>query len=160
MDHIYWSLGTKCRVNQITVIQDHSVHCLDCVECPVGQGSVPQCGSFLSKNVTVRCKKCEKGMSYSESHDHTSCKPCRICVDNEEVIKSCTITSDTQCGECKPGWANFFDKFFLPHSFDQEIQRMKQQFYTSQFSRIIVNTNILYFMFYTSTDFTGQLKHR
>ncbi|XP_028394810.1 tumor necrosis factor receptor superfamily member 16-like [Dendronephthya gigantea] len=108
MDHVYWSLGTKCSVDQITIIKNSSEHCLDCVECPVGTGSVPQCGSFLSKNTTVRCKKCDQGASYSETHDHTSCRPCRICVDNEEVIKKCTVSSDTQCGKCKPGYYRSF----------------------------------------------------
>ena len=76
---------------------------MDCVDCPAGMGSFPQCGSFFTTNVTIACKACVKGVSYSESHDHTSCKSCRMCVENEEVIKECTPTSDAQCGECKPG---------------------------------------------------------
>jgi hypothetical protein len=103
VEHIHWSIATKCGLNQITIIQNRSEHCVDCVQCPKGMGSIPQCGSFLTRNTTVTCKACVKGVSYSESHDHTSCKQCRICVENEEVIKNCTATSDSECGECKPG---------------------------------------------------------
>ncbi|CAB4007956.1 tumor necrosis factor receptor superfamily member 4-like isoform X1 [Paramuricea clavata] len=107
-EHIHWSIATKCGLNQITIIQNRSEHCVDCVQCPKGMGSIPQCGSFLTRNTTVTCKACVKGVSYSESHDHTSCKQCRICVENEEVIKNCTATSDGECGECKPGYYRSF----------------------------------------------------
>ncbi|XP_046844624.1 tumor necrosis factor receptor superfamily member 19-like [Xenia sp. Carnegie-2017] len=93
-----------CGLNQMTIEQNQSKVCLDCISCPKGMGIVPQCGSFFTENVRVRCQKCTNGESFSEARDYTACKTCRLCLQNEETIKNCTPTSDAECGGCKPGY--------------------------------------------------------
>ncbi|KAL9987788.1 hypothetical protein ACROYT_G002150 [Oculina patagonica] len=96
--------GRKCRWNQLTILRPKEVECLDCPECPEGQGMVPQCGSRVTGDVAVECVQCTPGESYSDKHDLSSCKPCTICDLNEEEISPCTATKNAVCGKCNAGY--------------------------------------------------------
>lgn len=95
----------KCRWNQIALERPgKAAICLNCPECPEGQGLVPQCGSVAGINATVQCVQCKLGETYSDRHDLSSCKPCTICDINEETISPCTKTKNAVCGKCNAGY--------------------------------------------------------
>ena len=100
--------GRSCRWNQITILKPKESECFNCPECPAGQGLVPQCGSRITADVSVECVHCQKGESYSDKHDISSCKPCTICDPNEETISPCTATNNAKCGKCNSGWVVIF----------------------------------------------------
>ena len=93
-----------------------NVSCQKCPSCPPGMGLTPQCGGFVSYGEKVECESCELGKSYSPTYDISSCLPCGICSDHENVKRNCSLTRNSQCehgcskgfyfeeltGDCKP----------------------------------------------------------
>lgn len=75
-------------------------------ECPPGSGLTVQCGTSISIHVQIKCVPCVKGVNYSNTHDHSTCKSCRNCTKNENKIGKCTLEEDTtEClGTCYKGF--------------------------------------------------------
>ncbi|KAM8938760.1 tumor necrosis factor receptor superfamily member 1A-like [Pelodytes ibericus] len=72
---------------------------LCCVNCPAG--------TYVRNHCTInhgrsQCEPCSSGdfTAYPNGIEH--CLTCRMCRDDEELVKPCTRTSDAQC-RCKPG---------------------------------------------------------
>ena len=42
--------------------------CVQCPECPEGQGLTPQCGSKVPNDTKIQCIQCQTNVSYSNSH--------------------------------------------------------------------------------------------
>jgi len=65
----------------------------------LGINCVP--GTFITSN--SGCQKCPSG-TFSDKSNSTKCSPCDRCIGNHnEVIKSCTSSSNTKCA-CEPGY--------------------------------------------------------
>ena len=97
------STGKRCKWNQFTIVRARGIECWDCSECPTGLGLSPQCGSRVTADADIECVSCVEGISYSDEHDVSSCKPCTICDPNEETIRPCTVEKNAVCGKCKAG---------------------------------------------------------
>ncbi|PFX19993.1 uncharacterized protein LOC111337445 isoform X2 [Stylophora pistillata] len=108
---------TVCNYDEFEVEDVFSnVSCHKCPSCPPGMGLTPQCGSFVSYGEKVKCGLCELGKSYSSTNDISSCQPCGICSDHENIKRNCSLTNNSQCkhgcgkgfyfeeltGDCKP----------------------------------------------------------
>lgn len=48
-----------------------------------------------------RCQKCLPG-TFQSGNDYY-CSTCSFC-KNRQTTKECTLTQDTECGDCLPGW--------------------------------------------------------
>ncbi|XP_029205354.2 tumor necrosis factor receptor superfamily member 16-like isoform X4 [Acropora millepora] len=66
--------------------------CFKCRLCGPGRGVIKNC-TFNSDTV---CAPCEKGKTYSDIRDFSSCKSCTNCGGN--LLKKCTRKNDTVCG--------------------------------------------------------------
>ena len=53
--------------------------CVQCPECPEGQGLTPQCGSKVPNDTKIECVQCQAHVSSSNSSGVESCKPCQDC---------------------------------------------------------------------------------
>lgn len=66
-----------------------------CSECPFGYGLSVPCGTSVPFNVSIECVPCVLGVSYSDRHDYSSCKPCKSCSNHEKRSGQCTVEEDT-----------------------------------------------------------------
>ncbi|XP_076823377.1 uncharacterized protein LOC143469527 [Clavelina lepadiformis] len=78
----------------------NSSACKECSPCQSGYGVKYSCKS----NRDTVCQQCKPGLTYSLRRRRTGspCYACKQC-SGREVIKPCTPTSDTVCGECPLG---------------------------------------------------------
>ena len=78
--------------------------------CPPGNGFSVECGTSVSINVSIECKECKLSVTYSDTHDLSTCKPCRRCKEHEKMTGVCSVDKDTtKClGSCEKGyyWEN------------------------------------------------------
>ena len=74
--------------------------------CPFGLGLNVPCGITISEDMPIKCVPCVKGVNYSNTHDHSTCKSCRNCTKNENKTGKCTLEEDTtEClGTCYKGF--------------------------------------------------------
>ena len=79
-------------------------------ECPPGAGLTVQCGTSISIHIPIKCVPCVKGLNYSNTHDHSTCKNCMNCTKNENKTGECIPEEDTtEClGTCYKGF--YMDK--------------------------------------------------
>lgn len=77
------------------VINDTHSSIWKCSECPFGSGLSVLCGTSVPLNVSIECEPCVLGVSYSDTHDYSSCKPCKSCSDHEKRSGQCTQEEDT-----------------------------------------------------------------
>ena len=83
--------------------------CVECPECPEGQGLTPQCGSKVPNDTKIECIQCQANVSYCNSHGIESCKPCQDC-GLKNVIRHCSPEKNRICGtKCPQG-------YFLDHN--------------------------------------------
>ncbi|XP_031560107.1 uncharacterized protein LOC116296251 [Actinia tenebrosa] len=78
------------------ILHNGSFVCIDCFMCPTGLGPSVECGSTISPDTKLECKKCEVGVSFSPSNDYEQCQLCSVCSE-DQVSKPCTPDSDTIC---------------------------------------------------------------
>ena len=72
--------------------------CIDCLNCPPGQGLSHECGSKISSNATVTCVPCPESISFSTKYDMSSCTPCSApCSEDQVVLQNCTPTMNVKC---------------------------------------------------------------
>ena len=106
------SANPKCTSKKLTVQWSNGSikECLHCEECPPGQGLYPhRCGDTVTFPVTIECKKCDSGKTFSDKYDSGSCTLCHLCAEYESITKDCTPRSDTECNKtCNHGY--FFSK--------------------------------------------------
>lgn len=81
-----------------------------CPECHPGSGLIVQCGTSISIDIPIKCVPCVKGVNYSNTQDHSTCKSCRNCAKHENKRGECTPEEDTtEClGTCHKGF--YMDK--------------------------------------------------
>lgn len=81
-----------------------------CPECNPGSGFIVQCGTSISIDIPIKCVPCVKGVNYSNTQDHSTCKSCRNCAKHENKRGECTSDEDTtEClGTCHKGF--YMDK--------------------------------------------------
>ena len=81
-----------------------------CTSCNPGIGFSVECGTSVSFHVSLECKPCKPNITYSDTHDHSTCKPCRHCKEHEKMTGVCSVDKDTtNClGSCEKGyyWTN------------------------------------------------------
>ena len=78
--------------------------CIQCPECPYGQGLTPQCGSKVPNDTKIECIQCQANVSYSNSHGIESCKACHDC-GLKNVIQHCSPEKNRICGtKCPKGY--------------------------------------------------------
>ena len=78
--------------------------CIQCPECPYGQGLTPQCGSKVPNDTKIECIQCQANVSYSNSHGIESCKACHDC-GLKNVIQHCSPEKKRICGtNCPKGY--------------------------------------------------------
>ncbi|XP_067056590.1 uncharacterized protein [Acropora muricata] len=81
-----------------------------CPSCNPGIGASVECGTSVSFDVDIDCKQCKSNVTYSDTHDHSTCKPCRRCKEHEKMTGVCSVDKDTtNClGSCEKGyyWTN------------------------------------------------------
>lgn len=77
----------------------------DCrhTECNPGNGLNVQCGTSVPFNKSIECVQCKPSITYSDTHDYSTCKICRKCKKHEEKIGYCSVEEDTtKClGTCE-----------------------------------------------------------
>ncbi|XP_068694907.1 uncharacterized protein [Montipora foliosa] len=82
----------------------------NCPECNPGSGLNVQCGTSVPFNKSIECVQCKPTITYSDTHDTSTCKICRKCKKHEKKIGYCSIEEDTtNCsGTCEKGyyWEN------------------------------------------------------
>lgn len=76
-----------------------------CPECHPGSGLIAQCGTSISIDIPIKCVPCVKGVNYSNTQDHSTCKSCRNCAKHENKRGECSAEEDTtEClGTCHKG---------------------------------------------------------
>ena len=78
--------------------------------CFPGNGLSVKCGTSVSINISIECIECEPNVTYSDTHDHSTCKPCQRCKEHEKMTGFCKADMDTtKClGSCEKGyyWQN------------------------------------------------------
>ncbi len=79
-------------------------------ECNPGLGLSVQCGTSIPISTPIKCVFCVKGVSYSDTHDYSTCKSCKNCGKHENKKGECTPEEDTtEClGTCFKGF--YMDK--------------------------------------------------
>ena len=81
-----------------------------CPSCNPGNGASVECGTRVSFHVSIECKPCKRSVTYSDTDDHSICKPCRHCKEHEKMTGFCSLVKDTtKClGSCEKGyyWTN------------------------------------------------------
>ena len=81
-----------------------------CPSCNPGNGASVECGTNVSFHVSIECKPCKRSVTYSDTDDHSICKPCRHCKEHEKMTGFCSLVKDTtKClGSCEKGyyWTN------------------------------------------------------
>ena len=92
------------------VNETHSVFWQCLGGCPPGNGFSVKCGTSVSINKSIECKECTPNVTYSDTDDYSTCKPCRRCKDHEKRTGLCSVDKDTtKClGSCEKGfyWEN------------------------------------------------------
>ena len=102
----------KPGANEIerVVNKTHSVFWQCPSGCAPGSGLTVECGTSVSINVSIECKECKVNVTYSDTHDRSTCKPCRRCKEHEKVTGVCSVDKDTtKClASCEKGyyWTN------------------------------------------------------
>ncbi|KAK3576876.1 hypothetical protein CHS0354_012931 [Potamilus streckersoni] len=81
--------------------------CTTCRTCPPGQFVQKECSNSNDR----LCTGCPI-LTFSDKENSATCRPCRTCRTFETTLTRCTVSSDTECGECKPG-------YFRMHSMDE-----------------------------------------
>ncbi|XP_023694352.1 hematopoietic death receptor isoform X2 [Paramormyrops kingsleyae] len=84
----------SCQENQE---YKHENHC--CLNCPAGEYVKEQCTAHLARGT---CEPCPHETFTEHGNGLTQCLPCKKCHIDEDMIKSCTSTQNTEC-QCKPG---------------------------------------------------------
>ncbi|KAH9514010.1 Tumor necrosis factor receptor super member 11B [Bulinus truncatus] len=79
--------------------------CTFCKPCGPGEYVKRHCDPRRKKK--TKCKACEQGSFKVMKSFSTHCVPCTDC-GNMKIKTECTNTTDTECGQCKPG--HFLDK--------------------------------------------------
>ena len=62
-----------------------------------------RCGEVIITTMSVGCKQCVLGETYSSAYEVGACKDCKNCGPYRKTIKACTLTSEAVCGGCKIG---------------------------------------------------------
>ncbi|XP_048846740.1 hematopoietic death receptor isoform X2 [Brienomyrus brachyistius] len=75
----------------------HENHC--CLNCPAGEYVKEQCAADLTRGT---CEPCPHETYTEHANGLTQCLPCKKCHIDEDMIKSCISTQDTEC-QCKSG---------------------------------------------------------
>ncbi|XP_021258967.1 tumor necrosis factor receptor superfamily member 10A-like isoform X2 [Numida meleagris] len=72
-----------------------------CVLCPAGTYVVQHCKTPHSMGI---CDSCTEGKGYTaHANGLEECLLCRQCKDDQITLRTCTVTSDTEC-QCKQGY--------------------------------------------------------
>ena len=88
------------------VNETHSVF-WQCPRCNPGYGLSVECGTSVSFIVSIECKPCKPNLTYSETYDHSTCKPCRHCKEHENMTGFCSVDKKdtTKClASCEKGF--------------------------------------------------------
>ncbi|KAM3610477.1 uncharacterized protein V6R79_004552 [Siganus canaliculatus] len=94
-------LGGRRTLRQIHCREDteyqHDSMC--CSNCPAGTRLTSPCTAAGRKG---SCVECDDGTFTKHSNHLNHCFKCAECRSDEEIVKPCTHTHDTEC-QCKPG---------------------------------------------------------
>ena len=97
------SLTTEIELYDPTDTRAESM-CIECPECPEGQGLTPQCGSRVRNDTKIECTECQANVSYSNSHGTESCRACQEC-GLKDITQHCTPDKNRKCGtKCPQGY--------------------------------------------------------
>ncbi|XP_068724833.1 uncharacterized protein [Montipora capricornis] len=79
-------------------------------ECNPGNGLNVQCGTSVPFSKSIGCVPCTPNITYSDTHDYSTCKICRKCKEHQKKTGYCSVEEDTtKCLEtCEKGhyWEN------------------------------------------------------
>ncbi|XP_073456317.1 tumor necrosis factor receptor superfamily member 27 [Aquarana catesbeiana] len=85
---------------QVGEYKDDRGNCVQCTQCGPGEELSEDCGSARD----IRCVPCRPGR-YKEDRSHQRCLRCLPCVVINRVLKAnCTLTTNSVCGDCLPGF--------------------------------------------------------
>ncbi|XP_044181019.1 uncharacterized protein LOC114975737 isoform X2 [Acropora millepora] len=91
------------------VNETHSIF-WQCPSCNPGDGLSVKCGTSVSIHVSIECKPCKPNVTYSDTDDYSTCKPCQHCKEHENMTGFCSVIKDTtKCfSSCVKGyyWTN------------------------------------------------------
>ena len=101
-DIVTWMAPPVCLGNNITILDEvpDGYQCKECQKCPAGEGLSVNCGDVITSQTPVKCLPCVLGETYSGGNQTGACKICHTCDEYQETIKTCTLTSNAECGNC------------------------------------------------------------
>ncbi|KAL3880812.1 hypothetical protein ACJMK2_033019 [Sinanodonta woodiana] len=73
--------------------------CSTCRTCLPGQFVQKECNTSSNRI----CKACPI-LTFSDKENSATCRPCKTCRTYETTLAKCTVSSDTECGECRAGY--------------------------------------------------------
>ncbi|XP_068103770.1 tumor necrosis factor receptor superfamily member 27 [Hyperolius riggenbachi] len=80
--------------------EDEQGNCFPCIQCGPGEELSEECGNGKD----IQCIPCKPGR-YKEDRGHQQCRRCLSCaVINREQKLNCTLTTNSLCGDCLPGF--------------------------------------------------------
>ncbi|XP_073512788.1 tumor necrosis factor receptor superfamily member 25 [Phyllobates terribilis] len=86
---------TPCEEGTFLAFRNYALKCKRCTSCHQDiEVEVVKC----SAKTNAKCV-CKAGYY----RDHDDCRACTVC-HNRRTISNCTITNNTQCGDCLPGF--------------------------------------------------------
>ncbi|KAM3910477.1 tumor necrosis factor receptor superfamily member 27 [Leptodactylus fuscus] len=94
---LFSSEAADCLKNEL---EDEQGNCIPCKQCGPGYELSEDCGSGRDG----QCLPCRPGR-YKEDRGHHHCLRCQNCaVINRSLKANCTLTSNSICGDCLPGF--------------------------------------------------------
>ncbi|KAM7018073.1 tumor necrosis factor receptor superfamily member 10B-like [Tautogolabrus adspersus] len=70
-----------------------------CLKCPAGYRMISPCNEDRRRG---KCEKCDDGTFTEHSNDFKNCFPCTQCRSDQDIVKPCSQTQNTEC-QCRSG---------------------------------------------------------
>nr|CCQ71731.1 tumor necrosis factor receptor 1 [Channa striata] len=80
--------------------QEYPHNNICCLKCPAGTYATLACTISGGRS---QCEDCDYGTYTEHANGLHQCFKCTQCRSDQEIVRPCTTTQDTQC-QCKPGW--------------------------------------------------------
>ena len=91
-------VNARCSRREFTICYPNgNKTCQKCPKCPAGHGLPIHCGFTVLNGTSTECIQCVANLTYSLTHDSSTCRPCRDPCGGKKMLTECTATQNRKC---------------------------------------------------------------